>query len=91
MNGQFVILWNPSNVTTHVRNWELTDSFNYQYQKLDVFAKFGWTYLAVNFKTDPTTNKLSVWAYMANHDQCKTVSNTYFFNGPLVDDDKFLF
>jgi cysteine-rich repeat protein len=91
IDGQFVVLWNPSDALTHLRNWELDDAFNYQYQKLGVYAKFGWTYLAVNFKTNVASNKLSVWAYMANHDQCKTVSNTFTFDGPLVDDDKFIF
>lgn len=77
--------------TRHMREPTLTDQFNYQYQKLGVFAKFGWTYLAVNFKTDPVTNKAMVWLYMANHDQCKTVSDTFEFEGPIVDDNKFIF
>ena len=91
IDGQFVVLWNPADVNTHLTNYLLTDPYNYQYQKLGVFAKFGWTYLAVNFKTDPYTQKASIWAYMANHDQCKTVSETFLLDGPIVDDDKFIF
>jgi len=91
IGGQFVVIWNPMDALTHLKDWRLTDAYNYQYQKLGVFAKYGWTYFALNFKTDPNSQRTNVWAYMAGHDQCKIVSDTFMLDGPLVDDDKFLF
>ena len=90
MGGQFVVLYNPSDVNTHLREFSLTDEFNYNYQKMGIFAKFGWHYVAVNFKTDPATGFASVWMYMIGHDQCKMVSNTFRLSGPIVDDNKFI-
>lgn len=64
-------------------------AFNYQFIKLGVFAKLGWTYIAVNFKTNVAGTESRVWMYMANHDQCTTVSETFTIPGPIVEDGKF--
>lgn len=75
---------------THKTVATLPETYNYMFQKLDMFAKYGWIYLAVNFRTDPITQVASVWGYMADHDQCKIVSNIYELPGAIVDDDKFV-
>ena len=89
-SGHFAVLWNPQIATKHLKNENLTDSFNYDTVKLDIVAKFGWIYLAVNFKTNPETQKASIWAYYTNHDQWELVSSTYTLPGPIVDDNNYI-
>lgn len=91
VDSQFQVIWNPQDATLHLKNENLTDSYNYVYQNLGLHAKFGWTYLAINFQTSAVTNQGAIWGYMTNHDQCKMVSNTYTLSGPIVDDNKFVF
>lgn len=88
--GKFRVLYNPQDATTHLKNENLTDAFNYYYQTIDLPAKYGWTYLAMNFETSAVDNIATIWGYMANHDQCKMVSNSYRLPGPIVDDNKFI-
>lgn len=90
MDGQFVVLWNPSNDTTHRTDYLQLDHFNYMYQKLDLYVKYGWSYVAINFKTDAITQKTKIWGYSANADQCKQVSSTFTLPGPIVDHNKFV-
>ena len=90
INAQFVIVWNPSNVTTHRQNYLLYDGFNYQYLKTDLYVKEGWTYVALNFVTNATTNTTDIYGYAAYADQWNTVSSVYSLQGGLIDDNKFI-
>ena len=90
INKQFVIQWNPSNVTTHRRDYQKLDHFNYMYQKLDLFLKEGWTYYAINFRSDTVRLNAKVWGYMATADQCTQVSSSFTLPGVIVDDNKFI-
>jgi len=90
IDNQFVILWNPMDETMHRRDYLKLDHFNYMYQKLDLYTKEGWTYVALNFKTDPITNLATIWGYMATSDQCTQVSTPVTLPGPIVDDNKFI-
>jgi hypothetical protein len=69
IDNQFVILYNPMDATLHRRLYQKLDHFNYMYQKLDLFTKEGWMYVAINFKTDVTIGKTQVWGYVASADQ----------------------
>jgi hypothetical protein len=75
---------------THRRDYTRLDSFNYMYQKLNLFTKEGWAYVAINFKTEAATNTAQIWGYSATADQCRQVSSTYTLPGPIVDDNKFI-
>mmetsp|Transcript_10575 Transcript_10575/g.11887 ORF Transcript_10575/g.11887 Transcript_10575/m.11887 type:complete len:121 (+) Transcript_10575:363-725(+) len=66
------------------------DSFNYMYQKTDLYVKEGWTYVAFNIQTNTTLNKTDIWGYAAYADQCTTTSNTYTLPGGIIDDNKFI-
>lgn len=90
-------MWNPMNDTVHNTVWDsllLPDTtlepFNIMFQNLGMFVEYGWIYLAVNFYTDPATNRASVWGYMATHNQCELVSNIFNLPGPIVDSDDFI-
>lgn len=67
--GQLVFLWNPSDALTHRRNWKALDHFNYMYQKMDLYVKYGWTYIAFNVETDALQTKSQIWGFMATADQ----------------------
>jgi len=90
IDNQFVILYNPLDETLHRRDWRLLDKFNYMYQKLDLYTKEGWMYVALNFKTHPVSGKAQIWGYAASADQCTQSSTTYTLPGPIYDDNKFV-
>lgn len=85
-----MVQWNPADALTHRIDFELLDHYNYMYQKLDLYVKTGWTYIAINFETNAAADATKVWGYMATADQCKQVSSTFTLPGPLVDDNKFI-
>lgn len=60
------------------------------YQKIDMYSKEGWSYVAFNFQTDAVNQVTKVWGYMATSDQCTVASTVYTLPGPLVDDNKFI-
>lgn len=90
-NGKFAVIYNPMDAVTHLKNENQTDSFNYLYQHIDLPVKYGWTYLAMNFATNAVTGNGEIWGYMANHDQCKLVSNTFTMTGPITDSNDYIF
>jgi hypothetical protein len=55
--------------TLHRRHYLLLDHFNYMYQKMDLYTKEGWMYIAINFKTDVITGKTQFWGHAASADQ----------------------
>lgn len=67
--GQLVWMWNPSNVTSHRKDYTKWDVYNYMFQHLDLYVKYGWTYFAVNFQTNTANTNHKVWGYMATSDQ----------------------
>ena len=69
IDNQFYIKYNPMDETLHRRDYKQLDSFNYMYQKIDLFTKEGWMYVALNFKPHPVSGREQIWGHLASADQ----------------------